>query len=380
MAALRSLNTSRYDGLVQLVQRGCSVEPILGGQVPQKVFEDPAQLFLHFSRSPLVKPPRSKLNPGAQTFVPSNLFQKSLSAISGTKSTVPNPAVEQRNRTVTTQSVTTHKEDQTQPLPQADDESKSIQPKSDPLVEKDSGDLTGNVIDEDTTLANLLPDRPFTETMNESQLKHEFSEKEDSAVRKIQAVYRGYQMRKVRVEPRPIDRWFKEFSDTGERLKLSRRYLALLRGPFAHFIVCLDSFKNDLHNQKSKMNRTLLGDHRSIEDGLTKLTAIKWVKIQSQSCMSNRFTQCFDQVGSQHLEILRSSFRVSLRTGHTWKSHQNKRKCAPRDYFIHGDPNVTVLEGSRGYQYPLLQSVSGNCTRPYKEISDTSCQARSQHV
>jgi hypothetical protein len=275
MVAVRSVAASQSDAFIQLVKRGLPIMPVLGGKVVQKPFTRPVDLFFSFATSPLVAPFfKSDLNAKAKVFIPRNSILAHLA-----KNDKPKMARESISKSESPRnSNKAEDQERSQHILPLQEEKVKIHMSLYPETQKEGSTdpLPIETSNEDEALVDSLPDRPFTEAIDESKIKEEYSEREHSAASKVQKAYRRHRRRTSRVANRPVDQWFEDFSDAAKKLNLSGRYIALLRGPLVHFMVCLDAFKADNQKQRSKAMKVLAGkDHRSIEDTMARLNAIK---------------------------------------------------------------------------------------------------------
>ncbi|CAG8575551.1 17069_t:CDS:2, partial [Acaulospora colombiana] len=275
MVTIRTLAASRSDALVQLIRRGSSVLPVLGGKVPQRQFTRPVDLFFGFATSPLVAPFfKSNLNAKAKEFVPRNSILAHLPKNDGAKVSQEDASFSNQSQ-ASSNLATAQVLQPSEPglLNQIEDHKGQL---SFAAGTQKEGASLQEISNEDEGPTDSLPDRPFTEAIDESQLKEEYSEKEHIAARNIQTTYRHYRRRTGKVAKRPVDQWFNDFSEATRQFQLPGRYLALLRGPLPHFMVCLDAFKADIQKQRSRAMKNLVdNDHRSIEDTMARLNAIK---------------------------------------------------------------------------------------------------------
>lgn len=228
-AAVRSLSNSKTDHIIQLVKLGSSGGPIRG--VPQESFHSTEALFHCFITSPLVNVgKKSKLRPTAKEFVPGN---------------------------PSTRAVVDHKT------------STSSKP------EGGAGDAS--------TGKAPVPSQEilFTESMDESHLKESYTKEEVQAVNTIKIAYMRYRKRhraeSVTPNREAVEKWFKRFSNLQNSRHISKRYLAILRGPLSHFMICLDAYRVEVAQQKVNAKRTLTGDHRLLEEALSRMSDIKYV-------------------------------------------------------------------------------------------------------
>jgi hypothetical protein len=278
MVAVRSVAASQSDAFIQLVKRGLPIMPVLGGKVVQRPFTRHVDLFFSFATSPLVAPFfKSDLNAKAKEFIPRNTILAHLAKNDKLKTARENASNSESPRNPT-KVENAKDQERTQHIPPQQDEKENDHLSLDPETQDEGSTdlLPTEISNEDETLADSLPDRPFTEAIDESKIKEEYSEKEHLAASKVQRAYRRHRRRTSRVANRPVDQWFEDFSDAAKKMNLSGRYIALLRGPLAHFMVCLDAFKADNQKQRSKAMKVLAGkDHRSIEDTMARLNAIK---------------------------------------------------------------------------------------------------------
>jgi hypothetical protein len=225
--AVRSLSSSQTDAIIQLVKAGSvGVSSIRG--VTQRKFESPQSLFHEVITSPLVRlAPKFKLRPTAKEFVP---------------------------KTANASSHMAHA----------------------PLISSNNA----NSVSTQNGPTDLHP-KVFTESIEEDHLKDSYTEEEETAATTIQAGYRKYRRRHSDVPPIyipdkfAVDKWFKLFSALRDVTQISRYYLAILRGPLPHFMICLDAYRMEIARWKLNAKKALTGDHRSIEDALARMSEIK---------------------------------------------------------------------------------------------------------
>lgn len=191
--------------------------------VPQRHFSDVDSLFHLFITSPLVQlVHKARLNPEAKPFIPASAPSlQALTPASLTKQT-PGTAIRTLN----------------------------------------------------PTLGKL-----YTETMEESHLQRDYTEKEEAAAKTIQDAYRRYQRTCCNLSGADdsvvLGQLFKFYNGEMKHSQLSRRYLGVLRGPLLHFLYCLEAFKPELARLKAIAKKALNGDHRSLEAALSKMNEIK---------------------------------------------------------------------------------------------------------
>jgi hypothetical protein len=228
--AVRSLSSSQTDSIIQLVKAGSSSTSRIR-DVSQREFESPQSLFHEVITSPLVRlAPKFKLRPTAQEFIPRNA-----------SSHVAHPSL--------------------------------------------SSKVTISPNDTNSVSTQKVPDdshaKVFTESIEEDHLKDSYTEEEEIAATIIQAGYRKYRRKHSDVPPIyihdkfAVDKWFKLFSAIQDATPLSRYYLAILRGPLPHFMICLEAYRMEIARWKANAKRALTGDHRSIEDALARMGEIK---------------------------------------------------------------------------------------------------------
>ncbi|KAG8805325.1 hypothetical protein FRC17_005563, partial [Serendipita sp. 399] len=145
-----------------------------------------------------------------------------------------------------------------------------------------------------------------------------FNQEDHDAARTIQKAYRKYKQRSARTTS--LDRWFNQYNKLPPSATTNRRYLAMLRGPLPHFMVCLEAYREHLDQQRRALSdQAQQGNHEMLEETFARLKKIDVPKKTA--------THIFNRVRPSSTIFHRLSVIPTLRADLITMSHDLEQFC-----------------------------------------------------